>query len=199
MQAGKWYQVGNPFVELEDSVDTVKINDVYNQGFGEGDILCLLNSGTSQLIPLYWNEVNGGWSDSRNPRAPLSEATIMSGQAVYITKSQEGVLTFKGKVQAREVSFGMPEGNSWDQVVLLWPETKKLKELAWSGLSTGDTLNILNPETAEVKAYYWNEALTGWSDSRNPRAPLTEDVVNVGHALYINKVSTGIGTLNINQ
>ena len=196
MDAGKWYQVGSPFVALENESDAaVQINSVYASGFGQGDILCTLDSASASLLPLYWNVTANGWSESASPRAPLSERTINVGEAVYISKQAAGTLTFSGKVEVKEVSFGTEEGNAWNQVVMVWPEAKKLQDIAWDGLETGDQMSILDSATSLMKTYYWNATNGGWADSPSPRAPLSEDTVEIGRALYIHKVSAGIGTL----
>ena len=195
MQAGKWYQIGTPFVELEGTSTDVPINDIYTTGFGQGDVLCTLDSTTSSLLPLYWNVTLNGWSESANPRAPLSERTIKVGEAVYILKETLGSLTFSGKVESTEGHFGSESGNAWNQIVMVWPETKKINEVSWTGLAGDDQMSILNSDTSVLKTYYWNDSLKGWSDSPNPRAPLSTDNIEIGRALYVHKVSAGIGVL----
>ena len=175
--------------------DIVDINDIYTTGFGQGDVLCTLDSTTSSLFPLYWNVTLNGWSESANPRAPLSERTIKVGEAVYILKETLGSLTFSGKVESTEVHFGSESGNAWNQIVMVWPETKKINEVSWTGLAGDDQMSILNSDTSELKTYYWNDSLKGWSDSPNPRAPLSTDNIEIGRALYVHKVSAGIGVL----
>ena len=43
MEAGKWYQVGNPFVALEEG-GVIELNDGFGTGFATGDQLYLYNS-----------------------------------------------------------------------------------------------------------------------------------------------------------
>ena len=160
MQAGKWYQIGNPFVGLDGSLEQA-LNQVFTSGFALGDTLLVFNPETGIYEQqLYWvpgNEGSGTWCSLPIPGAPASDKTLVAGQAVYINKAGgSGTVTLAGSVKPVEVEFGSEAGNAWAQVVAVWPEEKALNEMKWSGLALGDTLLVFNPETKLYEQQlYW--------------------------------------------
>ena len=195
MDAGKWYQVGTPFVDLETSgAEEVSVNAVFSTGFARGDRLNVLDD-TGTFVPLYWNATANGWCDSTRPNAALSTVTIAVGEAVYIQKGVAGDVVVKGKVEALPVAFGSEQGNAWNQSVLMWPVATKLNDIAWSNLERGDTLYILDDTTQNFTPYYWNPNANGWCTTTRPTATLADVDVGIGKAMYINKRSAGLGQL----
>lgn len=194
MEAGKWYQVGSPFVALEEGA-ALKLNDVFTTGFGAGDIINIFTPATSLYVPYYWNTAKGGWTASRAPVAPLADVTLPTGQAVFINKAIAGDVLLSGKVSFNEaVEFGSEEGDSWSQIVCVYPETVKLNAITWTGLQGGDIVNVFNNATSLYVPYYWNATKGGWTASRAPVAPLVDVDIPAGQAFFINKVSAGIAT-----
>ena len=196
MQAGKWYQIGTPFVALEDGV-TPTLNTVFTDGFSVGDSVRILDPSRGIFIPYYWNQAQNGWSESTRPNAALASVELAIGEAVYIQKASAGVVTLKGKVEATQVEFGTEEGQSWNQVVLVWPQKTSLNEIAWEGMGLGDTLYLLNDgaDGQIFVPYYWNTRQNGWCDSTRPNASLVDVDIDVGQAMYINKQTSGTGKL----
>ena len=199
MEAGKWYQIGLPFSQL-DGAETFTLDEAF-PGFAEGDRLYLstVEGGYSFR---YWkvNASTGaaGWSTSRNTyREDTTE--FDHGVAVYIYKETAGTITLSGSVKKVENTFGSNSGNSWNLVALPWPEAKKLSDYTWTGCADGDQLYISTPDGG-FSFRYWkvnvSTGAAGWSTSRNT---YREDstLIEPGIAVYINKVSTGIGTVSM--
>ena len=202
MDAGKWYQVGAPFVAL-DGAETVPLNEVFNQGFQSNDRLMVFDAETSGYqAPLYWVESKNAWCNS--PVALIAQPTdlrLSPGQAVYISKQTTSTVTFSGKVEIVEVPFGRDGGETWDQVAPVWPAKCAINDFRWSGLRSGDRLMILDSEQGEYLApLYWVESKNAWCDS--PVAviarPSTYEL-SPGQAVYINKVSSGTGSVTPNE
>ena len=120
MEAGKWYQVGSPFVALEEGT-TLKLNDVFTTGFGAGDTLQLYSSVNSSYTTYRWNTYKNGWATNTSPVATLADVTLPVGQAVFINKKVDGDVILTGKVSAEEaVTFGNEAGSAWDQFVCVY-------------------------------------------------------------------------------
>ena len=204
MQAGKWYQIGNPFVGLDGSLEQA-LNQVFTSGFALGDTLLVFNPETGIYEQqLYWvpdNEGSGTWCSLPIPGAPASDKTLVAGQAVYINKAGgSGTVTLAGSVKPVEVEFGSEAGNAWAQVVAVWPEEKALNEMKWSGLALGDTLLVFNPETKLYEQQlYWvpggNGSDGAWCALPIPGTTPSTKVLKAGQAVFINKASRGIGKL----
>ena len=201
MEAGKWYQVGSPFVPLEEGVTSVKLNDFLVEGFADGDTVNVYLPEEARYEIYSWRNSGtdkAGWYSGRNPN--LADVDISIGQAVFVHKDKtSGITHFSGKVSASEIStFGSEEGNVWNQIVCVYPQTKKLNELLWSGLQDDDTLNIYLPDEARYEIYSWRNSGTdraGWYSGRNPN--LADVDIPIGQAFFINKSSKGIGQLSI--
>ena len=206
MKADRWYQVAFPFVQLDDT-ETVSISEAFNSGFVNGDTVTIFNpqSGLYESRA-YWvgeaNEGKGAWCDF--PVAAIAkpvDVQLAPGQAVFIHKSTAGDVVVAGKVTATEAQFGAEEGNVWAQVGVVWPETKSVNDLKWTGLQAGDTLRVLDSETGLYgQQLYWvpaaNEGQGAWCDF--PVAVIAKPVdiqLTPGQAVFINKVSAGIGTV----
>ena len=194
MQAGKWYQIGNPFAELED-VSEIKINDAFTLGFSNGDILNIMDPDTASYSTYFWDDALKGWKFL--PTAPIlaDNAVLTQGQAVYIYKAIAGNVVLRGKVVEASVEFGKADGDAWNQIVVMYPMDVKLNDLTWEGVKSGDIVNILDIQTASYTPYYWNENLKKWAIL--PTAPIAADVtITPGQALFVNKKSTGVGVLS---
>lgn len=200
MEAGKWYQVGYPFVSLEGNAsDTIAVNDCFTSGFSSGDrlyVLDLQNGGYE--AGLYWVPSKNAWCDRPNPTtAEASDKVLNPGQAVYINKKVTGNVTVSGRVQTQEVAFGDASGNTWNQVCAVWPEAVALSDLKWSNLSAGDRLYVLDSENGGYEAgLYWVPSKNAWCNLPNPTTAVASDkVLSPGQAVYIQKKSSGVGTL----
>ena len=198
MEAGKWYQVGTPFRPLDGSVRT-KLSEVITAGLSAGDTLMILDPSTRTYKPqLHWVPEKNAWCDL--PIAVIatpSSETLEPGQAVFIHKSQEESVTFSGKVEVTEVSFGSPDGNMWAQVAAVWPIAQALNDVQWTGLEAGDTLMILDPDSKTYKPQlHWVPEKNAWCDL--PIAVIatpSSETLEPGQAVFINKASKGIGKL----
>ena len=195
MQAGKWYQIGNPFVGLDGSAET-RLNDVFVDGFQDGDSLVIYDAETSRYGRLLqWvsqaNSGKGAWCASRINATP-DETILAPGQAIFITKRAEGTLTFKGKVQAVKAEFGSTDINQWAQVAVISPVTRDVNEFTWTGMNAGDTMVVLDSETGKYsRQYYWQPNRNGtgaWCTSRMATAPLAKVTLTPGQAVFISKV-----------
>ena len=194
MEAGKWYQVGTPFVALEEGV-AQKLNDVFTEGFGAGDTLQVYNPDSSTYATYRWNTYKNGWAANTSPVATLSDVVLPTGQAVFINKKVQGDVVFSGKVSVEEaVTFGNENAASWSQFVCVYPDTVKLNGIAWSGLAAGDILQIYNADTATYATYRWNTYKNGWASNTSPVATLADVDVPAGQAFFVNKQTPGIGS-----
>ena len=206
MKADKWYQVAFPFVQLDDT-ETVSISEAFNSGFVNGDTAAVFNPQTGLYENwAYWvseaNDGKGAWCDK--PIVAIAkpvEVQLAPGKAVFINKNADGDVVVAGKVKVTEVQFGSDEGNVWAQVGIVWPETKSVNDLKWTGLKTSDTLLVLNSETGlyDQQAFWVPTANGGqgaWCDK--PIAAIAKPVdiqLTPGQAVFINKVSAGVGTV----
>ena len=193
MQAGKWYMVGNPFGDLADK-ETIPLSEIYSDGFVEGDILNVLDSVSSTYSAYHWNTQLSTWSIL--PGVPIpAEVSLKQGQAVYIYKAASGKVSLKGKVIEASVPFGKEEGGAWNQIVPMWPSEQAVNDLKWTNMQDGDILNVLDIETATFNAYHWNSSIQKWTIL--PGVPIEANVTLFpGQAVFVNKISTGIGTLS---
>ena len=194
MQAGKWYQIGNPFVALEEGASET-VNEVFNNGFSEGDKLYVYNPETQGYdSPLSWGTVSpGAWGDENLWQ--VSNLIVPSGRAVFIQKVKDGIVTLKGRVSYNEISFfGSEDAASWNQVVCVFPTAMTLNEMQWEGLKEGDEAYIFNPERQGYNSpLTWSSAVTGaepkWSDLNLWSVDSTKLVP--GQAIFVNKKSVG--------
>ncbi|MGN0891547.1 MAG: hypothetical protein ACI4W7_07875 [Candidatus Spyradenecus sp.] len=202
MEAGKWYQVGCPFVSL-DGTESVKLNECFIEGFALEDTLMILDVENSYYdAMLYWVPEKKAWCNL--PIAAIatpSEKVLKPGQAVYIYKKTAGNVIVSGQVKAVEASFGSANGNQWAQVCIVWPEEKALNSLQWTNLALGDTLQVLNVDSASYDAMlYWVPEKQAWCDL--PIAAIatpSNKVLTPGQAVYIYKASQGVGTVKVQE
>ncbi len=200
MEAGKWYQVGYPFVQLDDATSSAKVplNKVFTEGFSNGDYLLILDPTLSRYGDrIYWVE-GKGWCTLPNAAGKLVDTELEPGQAVYIYKSKAGAVTFSGKVEAQVVEFGQDEGSVWEQVAPVWPAKVALNGengLKWDNLSTGDYMMILNSNDKKYgDRIYWVEG-KGWCTLPNAAGKLVDTELEPGQAVYIYKKTPGIATV----
>ena len=101
MQAGKWYQIGTPFVELEEG-QTATLNTAFGQGFADNDLAYIYDSETnSYLGPYAWLTYNGqtGWWNTG--LGVLCDTKLSPGQAVFIYKQSQGKSTLLPTVSGK--------------------------------------------------------------------------------------------------
>ena len=197
MDAGKWYQVGNPFVELDDGT-TPTLNSVFANGFSNGDQLYVLTDEGAYLPPRQWATLNGqtGWFNRANGQ--YDQEPLKAGQAVFISKLVSGTVTVKGKVSAQEVvTFGKPDSASWAQVVNVYPKACSVNDLTWSGMSVGDTLYIYDSSSGTyLPQRQWATIgdKTGWFNRAD--GSFDSQVIPIGQALFINKAA-GVASVQV--
>ena len=194
MEAGKWYQVGCPFGQLDGS-KIFSVNDVFSRGFKTGDSINIFDSEKGSYSVLSWSDSLNAWTDF--PGAPFaSTAQLTEGQAIFVSKAVTSEITLSGKVSEVVVPFGKEGGNAWNQIVAVWPVASKVNDLKWSGLQTGDILNVLNADSGTYEVFYWDENVGGGKWVVAPGVPLPSDkAIAPGQALFVNKVSAGLGSL----
>ena len=196
MQAGKWYQIGTPFVELkEGTVPT--LNTVFTEGFSDGDAAFIYDATTGMYSSeRRWSSALGepGWYI----RATLERDTqeLPMGQAVFFHKqSSTSKITVKGKVSAQVVvEFGSENGDTWAQIAPVYPAERSLNEMEWENVGNGDSIFIYDSESGRyIAERRWATigGVEGWYD----RATLTLDnqKLPVGQALFIHKATKGVG------
>jgi hypothetical protein len=202
MQANCWYMVATPFASLDEAkLAGATINQLYRDaGFTTGDVLYFANA-QGTFIPRYWIQgatlETSGWSTRSNRLAEDTTTILKPGQAVYIKKTADGVVTFSGAVKALPAEFGLSEGNAWAMVTPIWPEgTKLLNDFTWTGVESNDVLYRL--KDGNFVPRYWIQGATpetsGWSTRSNRLAADTTPLA-VGEGVYINKKSSGIATV----
>ena len=205
MEAGKWYQVGNPFAPLTET-DGVKLNEVFITGFRDGDTLMILDSETSRYSQQYFwvsqsSAGNGAWCSLPLAGATPVEVTLRPGQAVSILKGESSAVTFSGKVEAVQVEFGEAELATWAQVAVVWPTSTKLNNLQWTGMKFGDVVQIMDPETSAYSAQmFWVPSTSSTSSGAWCNLPMVgatpvDIEIAPGQALFINKGGSGVGTV----
>ena len=195
MEAGKWYQVGSPFVALDDTASTQKINEVFTIGFSEGDSINILNTAAMEYVAYYWKTSANGWCTKRGT-TPV-DVTINVGQAVFIQKAVAGDVTLSGKVEvAQATQFGSTTGNAWNQIVCVYPQDMNLNDMKWDGVADGDVINILDNTgaTPVYNGYYWKTSAKGWCTKRGTTP--VDVKIPAGQALFVNKASAGIGSVS---
>ena len=201
MQAGKWYQVGTPFMPLEEGATSVKLNEFLVDGFADGDTVSIYLPDEGRYESYSWRNSGtdrAGWYFGRS--STLADVDIPSGQAVFVHKGEtSGVTYFSGKVSANEITtFGSEGGNAWDQIVCVYPQTKKLNDLFWTGIEDDDTVSIYLPDEGRYETYSWRHSGTdraGWYFGRS--STLADVDVPAGQAFFVNKQSQGFGQLSV--
>ena len=200
MQAGKWYQVGTPFVPLTDGAEQT-INNTFTTGFSTGDQLYVYDSKTGNYkSPYMWGTIEGqtGWWDLST--GLLASETLSLGQAVFISKSAmsvPGELILPGRVSTTTATrFGNASTASWEQVICVYPGEQELNDLKWEGLQEGDEAYLYDSTTGNYKSpYMWGtiEDQTGWWDLST--GLLASETLSPGQAVFINKKSAGEATV----
>ena len=190
MEAGGWYIIGNAFAHLDDSLEATVDNLFADATFSEGDML-FLSRNDGAYMPRYWNSEKGKWS--QNPKRFIEDKTLYpASTGVYIHKNHEGSVVFAGKVLAQSFDFGSEGGNSWTLTAVPSPEGKLLSDYEWKNCAQGDRLFVARGDGAYTPFYYFEGK--GWSENSKrfiaPKVPLAS-----GQAVYINKVSVGIGSV----
>ena len=199
MDAGGWYRLGMPFGQLDGSA-TFTLTEAFS-GFAEGDCIYLSANNAGSYVARYWKtDATGaaGWSKSKNALR-LDETEYDCDTAVYLHKSVAGQIILSGVVTEMTNTFGLESGNAWSIVPLPWPEAKTLNDFAWTGCQDGDTVYIGSASGANIARYWKVNASTGaagWSKSKNALR-LDDTILTPGTAVYINKVSAGVGTVTI--
>ena len=181
MKADKWYQVSYPFVKL-DGTESIDVSEMI-EGLTDGDTMAILDSFGVYGAQAFWvsqaENGAGAWCDL--PIFPVGKpvgVTLKPGQAVFIHKK---------------------DGS---QVGVVWPERKNINALKWVGLKAKDTLSVLDPESGEYgQQLFWVQEANGgagaWCDL--PVAALAKPVdlqLEPGQAVFINKISAGVGTVS---
>ncbi len=199
MDAGKWYQVGNPFVELKDG-QVATLNTAFGQGFSDGDQVYIYNPETNGYDgPYEWmtsREGTVGWTNLAD--GALCSAELAPGQAVFIHKKTAGAVPVAGAVsETTACSFGTESGSSWAQVVCVYPVARALNGMRWANIAEGDQVYIYNPETNGYDGpYEWmtsREGTVGWTNLAD--GALSSAELTPGRAMFINKKSAGSATL----
>ena len=196
MQAGKWYQIGNPFVELEDGTD-YSLNDAFSSGFQAGDRAYIYDPKTgTYLTTCVWAEIGGtaGWYDLATDS--LFETPLSAGTAIFFNKAHNGEVTLKGRVDPF-VEVDVP-GEAWSQVAFVYPVAQTLNEMHWEGLEDGDQAYVYDSKTGSYSASFrWIDRtglVKGWYDIATDT--LTEAKIPVAQAIFINKRSASNGKLS---
>ena len=195
MEAGKWYQVGCPFNNLDESAIPSLVT-IFNAGFGEGDKAYIYTEAKgSYEQPFTWGvPKKGGDATWLNARGAASDFTLKSGQAVFIYKAQTNTVTFAGKVDAENVvSFGSEAGSTWSQIIFPYPVDTDINDMKWAGLNNGDQLYVYNQTKGSYdQPYKWKDGQ--WYNARNKVVPA---VIPVNAAMFIQKTSGGVATLSV--
>ena len=194
MQAGKWYQIGNPFVGLGND-DLVTLNTMLTDGFSSGDQVFVYDSTNTRYNPArQWiapSDGASGWynmGDGAYDTHPLK-----SGQAVFVHKISSGTVTLKGRVSVDEVAEF--ESGQWSQIVCVYPANQSLNEMKWTGISVGDQAFIYDSETGgyrPLRQWVDNGSQSGWYNLGT--GAYDTEKLPIGQAIFINKVSMGKGT-----
>ena len=199
MEAGGWYQLGVPFAQLNGTT-TFTLDEAF-PGFAEGDRLYVATEDGGYRFR-YWmaDATNGtaGWSIV-NTRYRADNTLYTQGTAVYIYKETTGSIALSGAVKQIENTFGSELGRTWNLVALPWPEAKKLSDYTWTNCEEGDTLYIGTPDGGFRFRYWKIDTATGnagWSIV-NTRYREDTTPLSAGTAVYINKVSAGVGTVTL--
>ena len=194
VKANEWYILGTPFTPLNDDTQTYTIDKLFSGAtFSEGDLLYIVSK-EGNFSPRYWNATHSGWSkSSRSWQEDTDVYPITSG--IYLHPVNNGTVTFTGKVAAIEVEVGDVDGNTWDLTSMGYPVSEKLNNYEWKNFSAGDVLYRLNPTDGVFSPRYWNTTHSGWSKSSRSWQEDT-DPLTIGQAVYIQKVSAGVGTIS---
>ena len=201
MQAGKWYQIGNPFVALEEGASET-VNEVFSTGFATGDQLYVYNTADSAYgSPLDWYAdatSPAGWYDFN--AGALSDIKIPTGHAVFIHKAVAGTVVLKGRVSVAETTlFGGDNANTWSQIVCVYPTEMTLNDMTWEGMSDGDEAYIYDSETSSYSSpvtWYKDGATEGWWDLNAGQLDVTK--LDPGQAIFVYKKSAGNGVCKPN-
>ena len=202
MDAGKWYQIGSPFVGLKEGVAGMELRELLGEDFEHGDTVSVFSpeSGRYDIYTWKTNAPDGeGWYLGAFPMQ--ASVKVPSGRAVFVNKAsgKNGVVTFSGKVSADEVvEFGTIEGNAWDQIVSVYPKAMKLNDLKWEGLEQNDTVSVYSPDEGKYLIYTWKVNAPdgeGWYLGAYPFR--TSDEVAIGQAMFVNKQSANIGSVSL--
>ena len=200
MEAGKWYQVGNPFVELEGD-GARQLNDAFGIGFSDGDMLYLYdNEAGIYRSPYVWvSDYNGqsGWFDMAT--GALAEVAINPGQPAFIHKAITGTPTFPGRVSSTTpTTFGSDGAKGyWAQIACVYPMPLKLQDIQWTGLKSGDALYTYRSERGAYSSpLLWMGEDTGmtpgWYDQATGQ--LSTLLIEPGQSMFLSKQSGGTGS-----
>lgn len=209
MEAGKWYQIGCPFINLK-GVEEVSINDIFT-GFSDSDVIMVYdNDSNNGYAQAFWragaNGGAGGWCTSSTGPTKASAITVKAGDAAFINKKNGDLkLTFSGKVSYEEVPFGHADGGAWAMVTPVWPEDIALADLEFTALGTNDVIMIYNPGDETTAAGYsqgfWrpeaNSGAGGWCRASTGPQRAFNPTIKAGQAVFIKKTTAGIGTLSV--
>ena len=187
MKENTWYQIGTPFVALGNTDEVQTINTVFNSGFSDGDFAYIYSTSKSgYAAALKWSEEKGGWVNALNR---LATNEIPTGTAVFIKKGVAGTITVQGRVSSTELS--MIPGESWAQVVCVYPTAKTINEMTWTGMAIGDEAYVYDVNRQAYRsALIWKG--NSWNNALN-RPDTTE--LSIGQAIFVHKKSQGDGTL----
>ncbi len=190
MGDGEWHIIGNSFQMLDGTTEGTLDILLCGATFAEGDRLYLAR-GDGYYLTRYWNVENGSWST--NPKVFFADTAVYPlTTGMYIHKKTAGSVTFKGKVVAQKIEFGAESGNTWELTALPSPEGKYLSDYTWTGCTTGDRLYVARGDGYYSNFYYFPGQ--GWST--NPKVFFAQTTpLKSGQAVYLNKVSTGIGSV----
>ena len=203
MEAGKWYQIGNPFVALEDGVGE-SVNELLPNGFADGDVAYVFDTKRGLYGSTYKWDANGkegaGWYTGGPFSSSLAVDPLPVGGVLFIHKENAGtVATLKGRVQEGvEVKIGKAEGDGWTQAVCVFPKEVSINDMNWEGMEEGDKLYIFDPTTDLYETYTWDTVnnQTGWCSGGPFSQTFSNRKVSIGQGLFVNKKSAGEGLLS---
>ena len=197
MEAGKWYQVGCPFVALEDG-ETPTMNTVFDTGFSDGDMAYIYDSHSNSYgATRQWASLGDGatgWYDLAT--VTLDATPLTAGQAVFVHKAKTGEVTFRGRVsEVTSLPFGNEDGGSWAQIVCVHPTERSLNAMKWTSISDGDQAYIYDSATGAYKATRQWATIDGKSGWYNlSTVTLDAEKLPIGQAIFIHKKSKGQGS-----
>ncbi len=202
MEAGKWYQIGNPFATLE-TKEKYMLSEILSSGFSDGDLLFIMDPVTC-IYPTIrkWQTVgtDTGWGNLLIPLIKGQDVEVKPGQGFLIHKKQKSTVTVSGMVNG-EATSELQGNRAWNLVTVQYPTSTTINTIQWTGMDAGDLLFIMDPETGiypTIRKWQTVGEETGWGNLLVPLIKGQDVTLTPGQAMLILKQGSTAGTVSFN-
>ncbi len=160
--------------------ETISLNDLLVGEFIAGDQVQLYSSTGGYTIYTY--NATTGWM---NGRVPADNRPLTVGDSFWLyTPNREVAVTIKGAVSTKDFTYTSIQG--LQMVANSLPVDVKINEIAWSGLTNNDQLQVKTLTGYTIFTY--STATNKWMQGRAP----ADVTISAGSSVWLTTANAGV-------